>query len=69
MSKYEMRINWDAADDIYVVEVPELVGCMAHGATRNEAIANAEDAVSAWVEAAKEIGQVVPEPNVRGITA
>ena len=69
MSKYEMRINWDAADGIYVVEVPELSGCMAHGATRSEAIANAEDAISAWVEAAKEMGQVVPEPNVRGITA
>ncbi|MCL2544507.1 MAG: type II toxin-antitoxin system HicB family antitoxin [Clostridia bacterium] len=69
MSKYEMRINWDAADGIYVVEVPELAGCMAHGVTRSEAIANAEDAVSAWVEAAIEMGQVVPEPNVRGITA
>lgn len=69
MSKYEMRISWDNADGIFVVEVPELPGCMAHGATRGEAVANAEDAISAWIEVAQETGQVVPEPNVRGITA
>jgi len=69
MSKYEMRVSWDASDSIYVVEVPELIGCMAHGATRNDAIDNGEDAICAWIEAASEMGYRIPEPNVRGITA
>ena len=33
-------------DDAYVVDVPELPGCMAHGATRQAAIKNAADAIS-----------------------
>ena len=29
---YEMIIWWSAEDDAYVVDVPELPGCMAHDA-------------------------------------
>ena len=46
---YEMIIWWSAEDDAYVVDVPELPGCMAHGATRQEAIKNAEDAIKFWI--------------------
>ena len=44
-NSYEMIIWWSAEDTAYVVDVPELPGCMAHGATRQEAIKNAEDAM------------------------
>ena len=37
VNSYEMIIWWSAEDDAYVVDVPELPGCMAHGATRQEA--------------------------------
>lgn len=69
MSKYAMYITWDNSDGIFVVEVPELPGCIAHGDTRAEAINNAEDAISAWIEVAKETGRPVPEPNVRDCTS
>lgn len=48
-----------------MVDVPELPGCMAHGSTKMEAIANAEDAISFWVKAAKEDGVEIPEPKGR----
>ena len=35
MPKYEIIIYWSNEDDAYVAEVPELPGCMAHGAWRN----------------------------------
>lgn len=42
MYKYERIIYWSDADDAFIVEVPELPGCMADGTTVQEAIANAE---------------------------
>ncbi|WP_371876235.1 type II toxin-antitoxin system HicB family antitoxin [Dictyobacter vulcani] len=30
---YSMIIHWDNNDQIYVVSVPELPGCMTHGQT------------------------------------
>src|SRR5436190_19979660 len=56
-NSYEMIIWWSAEDDAYVVEAPELPGCMAHGATRQAAIKNAKDAVKFWIKTAKEDGQ------------
>ena len=37
MNKYEVIIYWSDEDDAFVAEVPELAGCMADGATHQEA--------------------------------
>jgi len=44
-NSYEMILWWSKEDDAYVVDVPELPGCLAHGATRQQAIKNAEAAI------------------------
>jgi predicted RNase H-like HicB family nuclease len=64
-SRYELIIFWDDSDQIFVVDVPELPGCMAHGHTKREAIANAETAIDLWIETAKEDGIAIPEPRGR----
>ena len=64
-SRYELIIFWDESDQIFVVDVPELPGCMAHGRTKREAIAHAEAAIDLWIETAKEDGIVIPEPRGR----
>ncbi len=51
--KYEMVIYWSAEDDAYIVEVPELAGCMAAGKTYGEADANAEVIIEEWTETAR----------------
>lgn len=61
--KYEMIIYWSKADDCFVVEVPELPGCMADGTTYQEAVANAEDVIAFWIECAKKDGELIPEPR------
>jgi predicted RNase H-like HicB family nuclease len=66
---YEMIIWWSAEDDAYVVDVPELPGCMAHGATRQDAIKNAEDAIKFWIKTAKEDSQEIPQPRGRLVYA
>jgi len=45
------------------VIVPDLPGCFSAGDTLDEAIANAEEAVAAWIDAALDAGDVVPEPS------
>ena len=69
MSKYEIIIYWSKDDDAYVAEVPELPGCMADGSTYQEALANAEVIISEWIETAREIGRIIPEPKGRLVFA
>jgi predicted RNase H-like HicB family nuclease len=66
---YEMIIWWSNEDDAFVVDVPELPGCMAHGSDRAEAIANAEEAIELWVKTARDDGVKVPEPKGRLVFA
>ncbi len=66
---YEMIIWWSNEDATYVVEVPELPGCMAHGETRKEAIHNAEEAMHFWIKTAEEDGLAVPTPRGRLVYA
>lgn len=69
MTKYEIIIYWSKDDDAFVAEVPELAGCMADGATYQEALANAEVIIDQWIETAKEIGRPIPEPRGRLVFA
>lgn len=68
-SLYEMIVYWDKADAIFVVEVPELPGCMAHGKTKAGALRNAENAIKLWLRTAKDDGITAPEPRGRLIFA
>jgi predicted RNase H-like HicB family nuclease len=65
MIRYEMIVYWSDKDEAFIVEVPELPGCMADGTTYQEAIANAEVIVQEWIEAARELGRPIPEPKGR----
>lgn len=63
--RYELIVYWSTEDDAFIVEVPELPGCMADGRTYQEAVANAEFIIREWIETAKELGRSIPEPRGR----
>ncbi|MGO9261887.1 MAG: type II toxin-antitoxin system HicB family antitoxin [Bryobacteraceae bacterium] len=63
MTKYEIILDWSDEDEAFMAEVPELPGCVADGPTRQEAPANAEIVISAWLEKAREPGRPVPGPK------
>jgi predicted RNase H-like HicB family nuclease len=65
LTKYEITLYWSNEDDAFIAEVPELAGCAADGATRQEALANAETVIAEWIETAREIGRPIPEPKGR----
>jgi len=60
-----MIIRWSSEDNAYIVEVPELSGCMADGRTRDEAILNAEIIITEWLETAIKSGREIPEPSFK----
>lgn len=49
----------------FLATVPDLPGCMSDGATPEEAVANVQDAIFTWIEAAQDMGHAVPEPSRR----
>lgn len=63
--KYELIIYWSAADQCFVVEVPELPGCMADGDSYEDAVFNVKRVIQEWVETARELGRPIPEPKGR----
>ncbi len=63
--KYELIIYWSEDDQSFVVEVPELPGCMADGATYEEAVANARRIIDEWLDTARELGRPIPQPKGR----
>ncbi len=63
--KYELVVFWSAEDDAFVVEVPDLPGCMAHGVSPADAVAHAEQAIDLWIETARDLGRPVPRPRNR----
>lgn len=58
-----MEIVPDLDEGGYAVMFPDLPGCITTGETVESAIANAEDAKRAWIEAALEDSYPVPEPE------
>lgn len=65
MYKYERIIYWSDEDSSFIVEVPELPGCIADVETIEEAIKNSEVIIVEWIETALERGFEIPEPKGR----
>ena len=63
MYKYEIILYWSNADAVFIAEVPELPGCMAHGDSHEDALRNANEAMRLWVDTARELGEPIPEPK------
>jgi predicted RNase H-like HicB family nuclease len=53
----------------FLATVPDLPGCMSDGETPEEALANIQDAVAAWIEEAQALGRAVPHPSRRHVAA
>jgi len=47
----------------YLIEFPDLPGCMSDGETIEEAIANGQDAKRCWIDAMREAGRRIPPPS------
>ena len=64
-TQYPVNITPLSKDDGsgFLVEYPDLPGCMADGESIEEALHEGEDAIQAWIETAKADGASIPVPN------
>ena len=64
--RFKVVITYDPEYKGYVIDVPELVGCMSQGKTIDEALENIKDAIRGWLEVEKKHGrsEVFEEKNV-----
>ncbi len=63
MYKYEIVLYWSKADGVFVADVSELPGCMAHGDSQQEALRQVNEAIELWLDSAREFGDPIPEPK------
>ena len=62
MSKHSIYIHYCDIDNIFVADIPELEGCMAHGDTPEDALREILVAKELWLEVAQEEGLEIPAP-------
>ena len=65
MYQYELIIFWSDEDQRYLLEVPELPGCMADGETYEEVLRNVRVIIEEWIETARSLGREIPQPKGR----
>lgn len=60
---YEILIYWSNEDQVFIAEAPELPGCMADGASQEDAFDNIQAIMREWIETADRLGSSFPEPR------
>lgn len=60
---YPIAIEPGDEQHAFGVVVPDMPGCFSAGDTLDEAIANSEEAVVAWIEATLDAGGDIPPPS------
>ncbi len=61
--RYPIVIEPGDGKTAHGVIVPDLPGCFSAGDTLDDALAAAEEAVAAWIDAAMDSGQPIPPPS------
>jgi predicted RNase H-like HicB family nuclease len=62
-ARYNVLLEWDHKDQVWVTYVPTLNWLSTFGTTREEALAQTREAVLGYIQAAKKEGLDIPEPD------
>jgi predicted RNase H-like HicB family nuclease len=62
MSDYHINIFYSEEDGGYIADIPDLDSCSAFGETPERALEEVEKAKTAWIEAARQSGKLIPAP-------
>lgn len=62
---YHIDVFWHEPDGCWIANVPDLRFCSAHGGTPAEAVAEAQIAMSLWLDSAHDAGITIPAPRYR----
>jgi predicted RNase H-like HicB family nuclease len=64
MRHYTIILDYDPDVDAYAVTVPALPGCFTQGATVDEAIERAKEAIQGHLEVLAEDGEPIPDDSI-----
>jgi predicted RNase H-like HicB family nuclease len=65
MNHYHFNVFWSDEDGCWVADVPDLRFCSAFGETPQDALAEVQVAMEAWLATARERGMSIPEARYR----
>lgn len=60
---YPAQITYSKTDKSYIVEFPDLEGCLSEGSTLEEALKNAKEALTGYLSSLFERGFKIPETS------
>jgi predicted RNase H-like HicB family nuclease len=61
--RYPKQVFWSDDDDGFIAVAPDLPGSSAFGESEAEALAELDQAIEAWIEAARAAGNPIPDPS------
>jgi predicted RNase H-like HicB family nuclease len=61
--RYAIIVFWSDEDAAWVADVPDLKSCSAFGNSPEEALAEVQVAMKAWLAAARDAGLPIPRPR------
>lgn len=61
--RYPAEVFWSDEDEGFIAIAPDLPGCSAWGPDQATALIELQDAIAAWIEAARKAGNPVPQPS------
>lgn len=61
--QYDVLIYPDPDSGLYLVEVPDLPGCMSQGTSLEDARANIREAIEGHLAVLRELGREIPQPS------
>jgi predicted RNase H-like HicB family nuclease len=61
--RYPIAIEPGNETTAFSVVVPDLPGCFSAGDTLDQAVAGAEEAAAAWIDASLDAGEAIPAPS------
>jgi antitoxin HicB len=64
MISYPASIKYSAKDKVFNVEFPDLIGCISFGDSKKEAIRNAKEALTGYLESIDSRKLNVPDPSI-----
>ena len=62
-NRYPAQVFWSESDKGFIATAPDLPGCSAFGETPQAALDELQDAIVAWIQAARAAQNPVPGPS------
>ena len=63
MRSFQILVAWSPEDQVFVAQIPDLPGCIAHGRSEQNAVENPKSAIELYLEDLSENGDSIPKPR------